>query len=82
MNFEANDPKIGKTAKLAVIAFMGLVLVTIAVQASFRHLHPDQESASAAGDLRDLRVREEKQLTSYRYIDRPRARSRCPSTAP
>ena len=54
MNFEANDPKIGKTAKLAVIAFVGLVLVTIAVQASFQHLHPNQESASTAEDLRDL----------------------------
>ena len=70
MNFETNDPKIGKTAKLGVIAFMGLVLVTIAVQASFQRLHPDRESASTAEDLRDLRVREEKQLTSYRYIDR------------
>jgi hypothetical protein len=68
-NLDRNDPKIRKTATLAAIVAGCLLLVVIAAQAGFRQIHPDPPESKAA-DLQTLRASEEKQLTSYRYIDR------------
>src|SRR5260370_21832013 len=66
---DRNDPKIRATAILAAIAGIALLAVAIAAQASFRQIHPDPP-ASKPADLQTLRASEEKQLTTYRYIDR------------
>jgi hypothetical protein len=69
LEIDRSDPKIRKTAILAAIAGIALLAVVIAAQAGFREIHPDQPATKPA-DLQTLRASEEKQLTSYRYIDR------------
>jgi hypothetical protein len=66
---ERSDPKIRKTATLAAIVASSLLVIVIVVQAGFGLARPAAPVAKAA-DLVTLRSNEEKQLTTYRYIDR------------
>lgn len=74
VDFDRSEPKGLLIAAFGIASILGLTATILGVQAYFDHIH-EQEMyqkvlVPVSEDLRNLRVQEDQELNSYKYLDR------------
>src|SRR5260370_10097412 len=80
--FNRDEPKTKSIAILAVVSVIRLIAVIVGVSAYFEYIYQDavfEKVLSAPGEqLKELRAREDAQLTKYSYADKEKGVVRIP----
>ena len=84
VDFDRSEPRALLIASIGIASVLGLTATVLGVQAYFDHLHEQQMYEKVlvpvSQDLKNLRVQEDQELNSYKYIDRDKGIVQIPIT--